>query len=293
MFDLHALYNATGYQESSALLTSNLTVNANIPTGDGAPVAGVPIAPGAVLKYWGLLETIADTIFRAQMWSQDMFDAPNGEAWNPGANSTVGLVNFEENLPYVKGARNIGYSQNTAAAKVIGYTIDQYSDPSSAPRANNPGTILGQHGIYPQVFGGALTAGAWGTIGFAPAAGVVQGASAAATVTLPPAGRYAILGAYVHGLTNYALIRFEHADFGGFRPGFPAVDASLAVARAVAPMNDSIFNLYGRQFVAMGDIPTCRFTAGGTGLTIDAIAVTADTPNVIVNLAQVMPTSKS
>lgn len=248
---------------------------------------------GATLRWWGVATLIADTLYRVQMWSQDMFDAPNGEAWNPGGNSTVGLTEFEENLPYVKGARNIGYSQNTAAAKVLGYLIDQFQDPQTAPRANNPGTILGQHGIYPQVFGGALTAGAWGSVGFAPAAGVVQGASATATVTLPPAGRYAILGAYVHGLTNYGILRFEHADFGGFKPGFPVTDQSLAISRAVNPMSDGIFNLYGRQFVAMGDIPTCRFTAGGTGLQIDFLSLTADTPNVVVNLAQVMPTSKS
>lgn len=271
MYDLHAIYDSTGNDSALTLINST----GIIASGDGAAVAGVPIAPGATLKHWGFLTTIADTLNQIKLISQDQIDSINGELWNPGSNSTVGLMNVEEALPFVKAARLLYYEQNTAAAKIAAYTIDQYTAPMGASRQN-----LGQHVIIPQPKTGALTAGAWGTMSFAPSA-------------VPPAGTYAILGAYVTALTNYALLRFEHADFKGFKPGFPVVDASLAASRAVMPPNDSLFNLYGRQFVAMGDIPTFRITAQSTGLQIDMLSLTADTPNVIVNLAQVVPTSKS
>lgn len=269
MLDLHVLYNATG---STTL--SNITAAANIPSNDGQAAAGVPIAPNAILKHWGFMTLIADTLKTIQLVSQDQVDPINGEQLNPGAESTWGIMNVEEYLPFLKAARNLSYAQNTGAAKVAAYTIDQYQAGSQGKNT------LGSHAIIPQVFGAGLTAGAWGSQTFSPTA-------------MPPQGKYAILGAYVSGLTNYGVIRFEHADFKGFKPGFPVVDADLAITRAVAPPNDAIFNLYGRQFVAMGDIPTFNITAQGTGLQIDFYDLVADTPNIMLNLAQVVPSAKS
>ena len=106
-----------------------------------------------------------------------------------------------------------------------------------------------------------------------------------------PPGKYAILGAKVHGLTNYAVIRFQHANFGGLFPGFPVMDQSKAAARAVVGLDD-IFQADGYQFAAMSDIlqvpccPTFNVTAQGTGLTIWCGDITADTPIVNRNVVK-------
>lgn len=264
MFDYHEIIDTTG----SVALT-NISLAANIPANDGQTAPGVPIAPGAVLKAWGAYTTIADTLRELKMLSQDQIDSINGEYWNPGAASTLGLAHFDSFLPYRTGGRNIYIRQNTGAAPIHAYTIDQYSTPLGA-NVNN----FGQAIKLPQVFGGALTANVWGSQAVAP-------------TTNMPAGTYALLGAFVHGLTNYAGIRFAHADFGGKKPGFPVVDPSKAAARAVLPMPAPVFNGYGIQFLAMGDVPVFRTTSAGTGLTIEMNSITADTPNVILNLKQI------
>jgi hypothetical protein len=264
LLDLHALTDTTG----NTSLT-NISVAANIPSLDGQTAPGVPIAPGAVLKGWGVYSTIADTLAELQLTSQDQVDSINGEHWLTTAGSVLGLVHFDAFLPYKSGGRNIAYKQNTGAAPVIAYTLDQYSGPSGAQISK-----LGQRIILPQVFSGALTANKWGSQVVNPLVQI-------------PAGRYAILGAYCHNMTNYGLVRFTHADFGGKKPGFPVVDPSKAVTRAVAPMNESVFNLYGRQFMALGDIPTFNATSAGTGLTIEMLNITADTPTVNLNIVQV------
>jgi hypothetical protein len=215
------------------------------------------------------MTTIADTMREASLVSQDQVDSINGEYWRGGTASVLGLVHFDAYLPYQKGSRQLSVRQNTAAAPIIGYTIDQYASPAGADVRN-----FGQRIMLPQVFAGALTANTWGSV-------------PVAQTTNPPAGKYALLGAYVVGLTNYALIRFTHADFGGKKPGFPVVDASKAVARAVVPMNTPIFTQYGAQFLAMGDVPTFNISAGGMGLTIEMLSITADTPDVMLHLVQV------
>jgi hypothetical protein len=263
MLDLHALWNVTG---STSL--SNLSVAANIPALDGQSAPGVPIAPGAVLKAWGVGSTIADTLKECKLLSQDQIDSINGEDWNVGTAGVLGLAHFSSHLPFRSGGRNISYSQNTGAAPVFAYTIDQYPTPSGA----DPKTYA-QMIKLPQVFGGALTAGAWGSVPVAPTYNI-------------PVGKYAILGAYVHALTNYALIRFRHADFGGKMPGFPVIDSSKAAVRAVLPMANPVFNMYGEQFRALGDVPVFNATAAGTGLGIDCLDIVGDTPNVILNLVQ-------
>lgn len=262
MLDLHALTDTTG-----SVTLANISVAANIPANDGQTAPGVPIAPGAVLKGWGALTTIADTLRELQLISQDQIDSINGEYWRPGAASVLGIAHFESNLPFRSGGRQIRIRQNTGAAPIIGFTLDQYASPVGA----HPKTFS-QMIKLPQVFG-ALTANVWGTVAVAPGTNI-------------PAGTYAILGVYVHGLTNYALIRFSHADFGGKKPGFAVIDESKAIARAVAPMASPIFNLTGNQFLALGDCPVFRCTSAGTGLTIEMLSITADTPDVTLNLVQ-------
>ena len=262
MLDLHALADTTG-----SITLTNISVAANIPANDGQSAAGVPIAPGAILKAWGLLTTIADTLREARLISQDQIDPINGEYWIGGTTSLLGLLHFDAYLPFLRGLRMIYRRQNTAANPVIGYTMDKYPTPSSADVKN-----FGQTIILPQVFGAALTANTWGTQIVAPA-------------SMIPAGRYALLGVYVHALTNYALIRFEHADFGGKKPGFPVVDDSVASARAVTPIWAPVFS-NGAQFLAMGDVPIFNVTVQGTGLTIDMLSITADTPQVMLHLVQ-------
>lgn len=263
MFDFHALTDTTG-----SVTLKNISLAANIPANDGQSAPGVPIAPGAVLKGWGAYTTIADTLMEAKLISQDQVDSINGEYWNPGAAALLGLVHFDSYLPFQKGNRQISVRQNTGAAPIIGYTMDQYSAPGGAAVKS-----FGQRIILPQVFGGALTANTWGTQAVAPA-------------SIIPAGKYGIMGVFVSALTNYAGIRFAHADFGGKKPGFPVVDMTKAAARAVIPMNSPIFNMYGYQFLALGDIPTFNATVAGTGLTLEALSITADTPNVVLNLVQ-------
>lgn len=263
MLDLHVVLDATG---STAL--KNISLTANIPANDGQSAAGVPIAPGCVLKAWGAFTTIADTLMELQMISQDQIDPINGEHWLGTATSLLGMAHFDSYLPFQKGMRALYIRQNTAAADIGAYTIDQYTNPASASVKN-----FGQRIIVPQVFGGALTANTWGTVTLTPA-------------VMIPAGKYALLGAYVHALTNYAVIRFTHADFGGKKPGFPVVDESLAAARAVIPMNCPVFNANGHQFMALGDIPVFNVTVQGTGLTIEMLSLTADTPEVNIELVQ-------
>jgi hypothetical protein len=101
-----------------------------------------------------------------------------------------------------------------------------------------------------------------------------------------PAGKYALLGAYVHAMTDGAIIRFTHADFQGKKPGFPVMDPTKAVARAVAPMGCPVFNMYGAQFMALGDIPVFNCTVQGTGLSIEMLDHIADTPQVNLHLVQ-------
>lgn len=261
MLDLHALADTTG-----SVTLVNMSLAANIPANDGQSAAGVPIAPGAILKGYGFLSTIADAVRATRLISQDQIDPINGEYWIADA-STLGLVHFDAYLPFQKGLRMLYYRQLTGAAPIIGYTMDKYPTPGGADVKT-----FGQTIILPQVFAGALTANVWGTQVVAPASNM-------------PAGKYALLGVYVTGLTNYALIRFEHADFGGKKPGFPVVDDSVAVARAVTPMWAPVFS-QGAQFLAMGDIPVFNVTANGTGLTIDMLSITAVTPQVMLHVVQ-------
>jgi len=265
MLDLHALVNATG-----SVTLANISVAANIPANDGQTAPGVPIGTNAVLKGWGGLSQ-ARGIEEMQLISQDQVDSINGEHWLAGAASLLEVAHFDSYLPFSRGGRNIWYHQVVAGAvDFAAYTIDQYPTPNSSGFKN-----YGQKIMVPQLMG-ALTANLWGTTPVAP-------------VTMIPAGRYALLGAYVHELTSHGLIRFAHADFQGKKPGFPVIDATKATAIANQPMDAPLWSRNGSQFVALGDIPVFNVTAQGIGLTIDMLTITAggDTPEVVLNLQQV------
>lgn len=247
--------------------------------GDGASVAGLPLDPKATLMAWGGLTTIADTIKQLKMVSQDLDDPINGEDFNFGASSLLGSFVAFDNLPFMKGKRSIQMAQNTAAANNIGFTVDLYAD-QGKEKCMNGNEFDSRSVVVTQVFGGALTALTWKNQAVAP--------------TNPlPAGKYMIHGAWVNALTNHALIRFQHPDFGPFMPGFPVVDAfNTAVANAVLPKNQ--FYLYnGNQFDFLSEQmgvpcnPVFNVGAGATGLNIQALSITADTPNVILNLSKI------
>lgn len=271
MIDLHA--NSSGGGTS---LTAISTIAAG---GDGQTVAGVPIAPTPVLAYWGGFTTIADTIKQLQLTTQDQWDPINGENFLPGASSLAGIINKSTWIPYKTGQRNVSMSQNTAGANNIAYYID-YS-PANAPVA---AVRLSKH-IPNQIT-------LWTTLG-ADTAITWNTGNAFAPTTAIPNGYYAILGCWVNALTNYGLVRFRHADFGLFRPGFPVLDqTNTAVANAVLPKDE--FLLYqGYQFIhlcRMLNAPVCpvfRATNAGTGLSFDALTITTDTPMVGINIAKV------
>jgi hypothetical protein len=262
MLDLHALTLPAGV----AALT-DLSVAANIPANDGQSAPGVPIAPGAVLKGWGFQALATCTgLIEAQLISQDQIDPINGEHWKSSTSVLLALY-FDAYLPYSRGKRAL-YINSTAQNDVAGYMVDQYPSPVGANVKN-----FGQMIKLPQVFGGALTANVWGSVVVAPASNI-------------PAGTYALLGVYLGAITDVALIRFEHADFGGKKPGFPAVDETKAISRSVTPMGCPVFNNNGSQFRALGDIPIFRATSAGTGLTIGMLSMVADTPTVTLVLVQ-------
>jgi len=266
MLDLHAT--------SCAGATAGLGEIGTIAIGDHATIAGIPLDK-CELALWGGLTTIADTIERLQLLCNDALDAINGEDMFPGASSLLGMIMKYTNIPYKTAKRKISIDQNTAAANALGFTIDNYGGGGSRVGKRTQKDVV----VLPVTFG-ALTAITWGQIAVAPANPI-------------PNGKYIILGAWVNALTNYALLRFNHANFGGKRPGFPVIDiTNTAVANAVSA-KDPLLLEQGYQFVALCEklgVPCCpefNVSNAGTGLIIEAIAITADTPKVLLNLARV------
>lgn len=292
MIDLHAVSSGGN---TSALAAGGTVGNIGtiLAGGDGATNAGVPIAPNANLFAWGAITTAADTIFESQLITQDQWDPLNGEWITNNSSSILGNVHKSTWIPYRTGQRNIQIRQNTGAANVMGYTMD-YSSASAGQVGN--GAIqaqVGHRNIANQIvrsvtFGGALTAITWGNQAFAPAQAI-------------PNGYYAILGCKVSalGACGNALIRFRHADFGLFRPGFPVMDATALQGDAATNASsfviprDPFFDYEMYQFTHLSNIlgqPVCpvfRATNAGTGLSFDMASITADTPIVTVNIAKV------
>lgn len=276
MLDLHCLYDGTG--------SATLAVAGTIPSNDGAVVAGVPIVntPGvAKLVAWGAMGIdVAHGVDQITMQSADQYDPSNYDQWIPtGTSLTINSPIMLEFLPYATAARTVKYAQK-AAGLVFTYTIDHYEPADVRSTVIMGSRLPPRRGMYSQTFGGALTAGAWGTKTFTP------------TVNLP-SGKYAILGFWASALTNLALVRFQHADFGSVQPGFPVADFFITATTTTGFAGEKLLLEQGHQFVAMGEItgkPQCPvFRAGpnGTGLTIWAADLTADTPTIILNLAKV------
>jgi len=277
MLDLHALADGTG--------STSLIRPITIPSGDGQVVAGVPMlgTPGrAVLVAWGAIGLAsANGPKEVALKSNDLNDPPNFSDWKPGGTSLAPYCSphLMERLPYISAARGV-YAAQKAAGLELTFTIDHYQ-PGDV-RAT--GVIQGsrfpaRRGLYSQAFGGALTAQAWGSVGLTP------------TYNLP-AGRYAILGFTVSAITNVALIRFSHADFGVAKPGCMGVDKFVLSTTLGIIAGDELLSTCDLiQFVRLSEIlgqPQCPvFSAGpnGTGLAIECLDNTADTPTVVLNLA--------
>src|SRR6266550_9040641 len=229
MLDLHALSSGGG---------TSLTNIATILLGnDGATVAGVPVAGGAALVHWGGLTTIADTIKELKLTSQDQLDPVNGEDFVTGGTAT-GILAVKDYLRFSAGARIPSMSQNTGAANNMAYLLDLY--PGGPAQKHPPYGVDGKNWYGSTVYSGALTALTWKQQAFNP-------------TNAMPAGKYAIQGVWCSSLTNYALIRFRHADFGVFAPGFPVVDPNITVARAVLPLDDLLFEP-GYQFTYLSEL---------------------------------------
>ena len=276
MLDLHALTITPG-----AVLV--LGANGAIAAGqDGASVAGVPVNSAklaATLIGWGFLSPTADSIARIKFQSPDQVDPVNGIDVAKGATSLEIAYWQFDSLPFETGVRSLTVGTNVGVVAGTGLLLDSYSGGGTTVKGSRHMQNMVSTGTA-TTFGAALTANAWGSQPFAP-------------VSPLPAGKYAILGAYVSAITNVAALRFSHADWA-YDPGFPVVNTQLSAILGIqlAP-KDNLWHEPGYQFVTMGEeleMPCCPvFTVGpgSTGLTIWAIAAQACTPVVILNLAKV------
>jgi len=273
MLDTHALTITPG---AAAVLGADGTVSAG---GDGCSSPGVPIGAGATLKLWGFNSTTADSIANIRLRSQDMVDPIDGITYTPG--TTAIQVQFLDytTLSYVKGTRSLNVGTNVGVVAGVGFLIDQYS--GGAGCVNGRSDIGGEVMVGGMTAAGAVTADTWYSIPF--------------TAPNLPAGKYAILGAYVHAITNVALLRFSHNSFKGFKPGFPVVNSNLATATTVdiAAKDPLVQDRHGEQFIYLGEVlgtPCCpifEVTNAGTGLAIEICDVIADTPVVNLVIAKV------
>jgi hypothetical protein len=122
----------------------------------------------------------------------------------------------------------------------------------------------------------------WTGTGFAPA-------------TQIPNGKYALFGAFPSLMTEPHVVRFSHADFGAYKPGFPLVgSANSAILGWQKGQKDYLQLSQGTQFIAMSEllnkpcIPVFSVSNAGTGLVIESLAGTAtDTPTYTLMLAKV------
>lgn len=274
MLDLHAISGTPG--AATVLGTAFPT----IAPGDGATVAGVPIAPGAVLVLHGANSPTADTIANYKMASQDQLDPLNGETHTPGAASLLNQLYLYSKIPYKTGGRQFQLGTNTGVVAALAYTLDAYPSEGSEVQGDYcmPSKVI--TGVT--TFGGALTALSWGTQAYAP------------TQALPN-GKFAILGAWVSAITNAAIVRFSHSDFKGKKPGFPVANyETISTATWDKAWKEELtVSQVGYQFVHLSQklgIPSCptfNVTNNGTGLVIEAASTQADTPVVMLNLAKV------
>ena len=260
-------------------------VNANLTTialNDGSPVSGVPIRGDARLVLWGSNSLIANTVATTRLISQDLIDPINGEIMVLGTTSLQNQAYKFTNVPYRTGARIIGQGANTAqTATSTAFCVDYYKGGSVIGSGNGLERVLPNQLVVPQICA-ADTALTWTTTGFAPA-------------TQIPNGKYALLGAFPSLMTEPHVVRFSHADFGSFKPGYPLVgQANSAILGFQKGMKDYLATSQGYQFVAMSEmlnqpcIPVFNVSNAGTGLVIESLAGTAtDTPTYNLHLAKV------
>jgi hypothetical protein len=259
-----------------AALVLGATFATIAPGGDGQSVAGVPIAPGAVLKLWGGFSIAANTIGNVKLQSQDQPDPINGETYTPGAASLINLKCHWTNLAYKSGLRAITMGTNTGVGAASAYFVDMYPQ--------GPCVSTGDRIIVTPVgtFGGAITIGTWSQLAYTPAVAL-------------PNGKYAIMGAYVAAMSYGGVIRFRHADFGQFAPGFPVQNFSTISSSTWDKIEkeDLLQGQTGWQFEYLSKVlgvPCCQVfsvTNAGTGLTIECNSQVADTPTVTLVLAKV------
>jgi hypothetical protein len=273
MLDLRAV---TGTPGAATVLGATFPT---ICTNDGSAVAGVPISPSAVLVGWGGHSIAANTLGAIKLFSQDMVDPINGEWVQLGAASIVNQFFKQTQIPYRTGLRGIQMGTNTGVGAGIGFTLDQYG---GGPVINGDRKMPGQVVTGPTTFGGALTTLVWGSQAYAPATAI-------------PNGRYAILGWVATAITNVALIRFQHADFGQFLPGMATVNPEIISTSSWDKVwkDDTLITHQGYQFVNMSEelgFPCCpvfSVSNAGTGLNIQMLTIAADTPVVHLFLAKV------
>lgn len=273
MLDLHAV---TGTPGAATVLGATFpTICAN----DGQSVAGVPIANNAVLAAWGVVSIAANTIGAAQLQSQDMVDPINGEYLLTGAASILNIILEWTNLPYETGLRGVKAGTNTGVGAAVAFYLDIYPGGPVQVASRVQGNQVTPAAI---AFGGALTTLQWGSQAYAP-------------TTALPNGKYAILGVRVSALTNVGLIRFQHADFGSFLPGFPVANYEIISTSSwdKVDKDNLLIGQAGNQFVYLSDclgqacVPVFSVTNAGTGLNIQMLTIATDTPVVTLCLAKV------
>ena len=246
--------------------------------GDGQSVAGVPIDPAATLVGFGMNTATADSIARIRLQSQDQVDPINGEDVAPGATSII--LNFWKftNLKYKSGQRVVQAGTNVGVVAGTSLLLDAYPSVSGVDGSRH---MIGQVITTPATtFGAALVANTWGAQPYAPASPL-------------PNGRYAILGSTVSACTQ-AAIRFVHASFKGYKPGYICADLNQALATGIqTTIKIDLVLEPGWQFITLshelgfGCCPVFDVTNAGTGLTIEMIAAQAATPVVTLYLAKV------
>jgi hypothetical protein len=277
MLDVHASTVTPG---AATVLGSPATTVAV--GGDGQIVAGLPIvtqAGAAKLTLWGGLSISADTIGNLKLQSQDMIDPINGETVTTGAASLLNAVNEWTQLTYKTGIRNISMGTNTGVTACSVYTIDLYAD-NCPQKPVQLSRKMANKVITPvTTFGGALTTNQWSTVVYSP-------------TNQLPAGRYALVGARVGAIANAALLRFQHADFGQYMPGFPVSNYETISTSTWDKIDkeDLFLTQAGTQFIYLGEVlgvpccPVFRVGNAGTGLTIWMLSAQADTPTVTLDL---------
>ena len=271
MIDLHAISGTPGAAMTLGAAFATLAVN------DLCPVAGIPMRSDATLLMWGGSAIVADTIANMKLISQDCIDPINGENFSLGTASLKNLISKYTNIPFKSGGRIFTMGTNTGVTAALAYTLDYYG---SGPTVGSMRFAQNQIQI-PQTLNTdvALT---WTTTPFAPATPI-------------PNGKYALLGIILSKSTGGHGIRFQHADFGQFLPGFLLNDSvASAILGVQEGMNDAVATDIGFQFCALSEllgkpsVPVFTVSNAATGLNIQSVAAAnTDTPVVTLNLAKV------